>query len=167
MSTQEAQKYQSLPKLAETLLCVTNDRIFRMTLLNWKICIYISFSPLYSPAILRCTWKCLCVSRGSGNSPRNIFSKVATSFEWNSPDSKSISVPLLRASLKICCRTLFPGTLNKPSTRKSVQHGRKTKDMKKETKRGIMIKISHLKDDFILERPFTKSLKEVLPFFPG
>ena len=31
------------------------------------------------PAIFRCAWKCRCVSRGSGSSPRKLFSREATS----------------------------------------------------------------------------------------
>lgn len=73
------------------------------------------------PAILRWAWKCLCVSSGSGNSPRNILRRVATSLEWNSPESRSISVPLFRASFRICCLMLLPGTRNKPSALRSAQ----------------------------------------------
>lgn len=74
---------------------------------------------VFIPAILRCAWKCLCVSRGSGSSPRKVLSNVATSLGWKSPDSRSTSAPLLRSSFRACCRTLFPGTRNRPSTCRS------------------------------------------------
>lgn len=68
------------------------------------------------PPIFRWALQCLCVSRGSGSSPKYALSNVAASLGWKSPVSRSISAPAFSISLRAACLRLWPGTRNNPST---------------------------------------------------